>query len=484
MNLRVWLTDHALLLSGLLLLCVSSVTMGQATVTAPRAPMPTPLNTERGPLDTYIAAPDDAYSWKLVDKQSSDQATIYIVHLVSQSWLRPGEVDRTLWEHSLVIVKPHGATANTALMFVGGGSNDRDKKPSLDPKLAQIALATKSVVAELGMVPNQPLTFHGDGQPRKEDDLIAYCWGHFIDTGDTRWLPRMPMVKSVVRAMDTVQALLASEEGGKLPIDRFVVAGGSKRGWTTWMTAAADSRVVAIMPIVIDVLNMDVSMRHHYSAYGFWAPAIDEYVKHRIMDRRNAPRYAELIRLEDPFAYRNRYTMPKCVINAAGDQFFLPDSSQFYFDELPGEKHLCYVPNADHSLNDSNALDTLVAFHYAIVNGVERPEFRWSFDDARTIRVQCGKQLPRRVLLWQATNENARDFRVETLGRVYQSEELKPAAPGEFVAQVDEPEAGWKAYFVQLEFDVGAPRPLRMTTPVRVVPDELPFEDSEPPLSE
>ncbi len=457
MSLRAWLMDHVLLLSGLLLLSASTVAMAQATVTAPRAPIPTPLNTERGPLDTYIAAPDDAYSWKLVDKQSDAQATVYRVQLVSQRWLRPDEVDRTLWEHSLVIVKPNGVTANTALIFVGGGSNNGQKKPSIDPKLARVALATKSVVAELGMVPNQPLTFHGDGQPRKEDDLIAYCWAQYIDTGDTRWLPRMPMVKSVVRAMDTVQALLASEEGGQLKIDRFVVAGGSKRGWTTWMTAAVDPRVAAIMPIVIDVLNMDVSMRHHYSAYGFWAPAIDEYVKHRIMDRRNAPRYAELTRLEDPFAYRNRYLMPKCVINATGDQFFLPDSSQFYFDELPGEKHLCYVPNADHSLNDSDALDTLVAFHYAIVNDVARPEFSWSFDDAQTIRVHCPQQQPRRVRLWQATNETARDFRLETIGRAYQSQELKPAAAGEFIAQVEEPEAGWKAYFVQLEFDIGAP---------------------------
>ena len=30
--------------------------------------------------------------------------------------------------------------------------------------------------------------------------------------------------------------------------------------------------------------------------------------------------------------------MPKFVLNAAGDQFFLPDSSQFYYDELKGPK--------------------------------------------------------------------------------------------------------------------------------------------------
>jgi len=68
---------------------------------------------------------------------------------------------------------------------------------------------------------------------------------------------RLPMTKSAVRAMDTVTAFLGSSRevtsGG-----RFVVAGGSKRGWTTWTTAAVDKRVVGIIPIVIDVLNIEL----------------------------------------------------------------------------------------------------------------------------------------------------------------------------------------------------------------------------------
>jgi hypothetical protein len=44
------------------------------------------------------------------------------------------------------------------------------------------------------------------------------------------------------------------------------------------------------------------------------------------------------------------------------------------------------------------------------------------------------------------------------------------------------PTDGWKAYCCQLEFEIGAPTPLRLTTPVRVVPDTLPFADQEAPL--
>ncbi len=151
--------------------------------------------------------------------------------------------------------------------------------------LARVAQATGSVVAELGMIPNQPLVFHGDGVSRSEDDLVAYTWDQYLKTGDELWPARLPMVKAVVRAMDTIQAVF-EQKGEGLRINESGSGGRTKRGWTTWMTAAVDPRVVAIVPIVIDVLNVEVSMEHHYAAYGFWAPAVGDYVHHHIPQRR------------------------------------------------------------------------------------------------------------------------------------------------------------------------------------------------------
>lgn len=434
-------------------------------------------------LDRYVQEPDDAYSWKLLSSSTDGDATTFIVDLTSQSWRKPNEVDRTVWQHWLIVVKPNQVASKTAMLFIGGGRNGDDPPSGADARVQAIARATNTVVAELRMVPNQPLVFHQDGKPRSEDDLIAYAWDQFLKTGDKRWAPRLPMVKSAVRAMDTVQALLKSPEGGALAVEKFVVAGGSKRGWTTWMTAAVDPRVAAIAPIVIDVLNANRSMEHHFAAYGYWAPALDDYVHHKITERRRTGRYAELLRLVDPYAYRARFLMPKCIINATGDEFFLPDSSQFYFDDLPGEKHLCYVPNANHSLNGSNALDTLIAFHHAIAHDLPRPETSWRFEDEQTIHVQPSTA-PKRVLLWQATNPKTRDFRVDTIGKGYRSQELTPDAKGHYTATVEQPAEGWTAYFVQLEYDVQAPTPLRLSTPVRVIPTTLPFADKQAPLSE
>ena len=58
--------------------------------------------------------------------------------------------------------------------------------------------------------------------------------------------------------MDTIQTFLAGFP--ELPdIERFVIAGASKRGWTTWTTGAVDNRVVAMIPMVMPILNMVTS---------------------------------------------------------------------------------------------------------------------------------------------------------------------------------------------------------------------------------
>ena len=54
-------------------------------------------------------------------------------------------------------------------------------------------------------------------------------------------------------AMDAVQAL-APQTGGAKPV-RFVVAGASKRGWSTWLTAAADARVAGMPLGTLDWLD-------------------------------------------------------------------------------------------------------------------------------------------------------------------------------------------------------------------------------------
>ena len=430
-------------------------------------------------LDRYVAAPDPAYKWSVVSTRQEGRLTITTIEMTSQRWRTPAEVSQPEWRHYLTVIRPETVESDTSLLFIGGGGNDKDEIPKTDAMLAAIATRTNTIVTELRMIPNQPLVFFKDGVPRKEDDLIAYGWRKFLDGGDELWLARFPMTKAAVRAMDTVQAFAQSAEGGRRAITKFVVSGGSKRGWTTWTTAAVDSRVVAIMPAVIDMLNLRPSFVHHWQAYGFWAPAVGDYVTHGIMDRMDEARFEQLMALVEPFSYRRRLAIPKYIVNASGDQFFLPDSWQFYFGDLVGEKYLRYVPNADHSLRRSNAPENLLGFYAAIVKGVPRPKFDWAAGKDGTIELRSGTR-PARVVLWQATNPAARDFRVETLGPAWKSTEVSPDASGAYRVKLEKPDKGWTAGFLEVSFDYGGPAPLTFSTGVRVVPDVLPFQPPRP----
>ncbi len=478
-------------------------------VPAPPQPATARAQPAQTALDRYVAAPDSHFTWKVVRELPAEGATATLVEMTSQQWLTDKEVERPLWTHWITIVRPAAAApkppggeggqtaSDIGLLFIGGGSNERPAPGRPPAWLVDVARETGTVTAELRLIPNQPVIFKDDPsrKPRSEDDFIAYTWDKFLRTGDEKWPARLPMTKSAVRAMDAVTAFTATPEGGGKPVTKFVVSGASKRGWTTWTTAATDGRVVAIVPAVIDMLNVEPSFVHHWRAYGAWSDAVDDYVQQGIMDWMGTPEFRALMKIEEPYEYRDRLTMPKFMLNASGDQFFLPDSSRFYFDDLRGEKYLRYVPNTSHSLDKTDALESLQAFYSTIVRGTPRPQFSWTFEPDGSIKVVT-KDRPEEVLLWQAVNPSARNFRHDVIGSAYRSTALTPSGPNTYVARVpasaevkndggaSRAEAkgeggplptGWTAFFVELKFPSGGKYPLKFTTAVRVLPDTLPY---------
>lgn len=424
-------------------------------------------------LDRYVSKPDPAYQWKEIASYPFPGGKTFILDMTSQTFLTTNEVNRTEWKHWLMIAVPDKVDHDKALLFIEGGSNGGNPPKGSDEKLVQIALQSHSIVAQLKMVPNEPLVFAGETERRTEDGIIAYTWDKFLRTGDEKWPLRLPMTKSAVRAMDTVTAFCAQPSAGAHPVTAFAVSGGSKRGWTTWTTAAVDRRVIAIVPFVIDVLNMVPSMQHHYASYGFWAPAVGDYEHQGIMDWVGTKEMEALLDIEGPYSYRDRYTMPKFIVNSAGDQFFLPDSSHYYFDQLPGTKYLRYVPNSDHSLKNTDAIYSLFACYNAVLRGDPLPIFSWTSNPDGTLRVTT-KTKPTEVKLWTATNPKARDFRLESFGPGYHSTPLVDEGGGVFTAHVPKPEAGWTAYFIELTFPGSATAPFKFTTDVHVIPDTTP----------
>ena len=176
-----------------------------------------------------------------------------------------------------------------------------------------------------------------------------------------------------------------------------------------------DPRVVAIIPLVIDALNSEQITRHHFEAYGFFSPALKDYVHHGLFPYRiGTPEYRQVLAIEDPYSYRHRERLktPKFLINAAGDQFFLPDGSQFYFADMPPEKHLRYVPNAKHNLKGSDAQESLQAFYQAVLDNHPRPKYAWKKQPDGSLKVTvedtpakstCGKRRTQRPVTFALT---------------------------------------------------------------------------------
>ena len=427
-------------------------------------------------LDQYVAAADPSYNFRLVRSAAGIGYTVHILEMTSQTWRNSAEVNQPAWRHWLRVVVPSRLQTSTGFLLINGGTSQEEAPSAENVDIAPIAALVGAVAAEIRTVPNQPLVFTGQPQPLSEDALIAYTWDKYLRTGDERWPVQLPMTKAVVRAMDTVISFCATAQGGNVTVDKFVIAGGSKRGYAAWLTAAVDRRVVGLIPVVIDLLNMEESFGHHWRSYGAWAPAVRDYEQAGIFTWLRTSQIAALRAIVDPYVYRARLTMPKYIVNASGDEFFAPDSSRFYFDDLPGDKYLRYVPNSSHDIDIPDVLTGAVVFFQSVIGASPQRRFSWEFPPEGGIRVRTADR-PAEVKLWQATNPAARDFRLQTIGRTWASTTLTESSPGVYEARVTAPPAGWSAYFLELTYSTGGLLGLavKFTTPVRIVSDTLPF---------
>jgi len=276
-----------------------------------------------------------------------------------------------------------------------------------------------------------------------------------------------------------------------------VVAGASKRGWTTWTTAAVDKRIIACIPLVMDELNFAKNVKHHYSAYGGWSFALKDYYDLNFTRRLEDPNTQKIFDIVDPIVYKDRLTMPKFVVNAGGDEFFLPDDSRYWWDEMSDEKNFLMVPNAEHSLATGilEIIPAVEAFINGVLQGVPRPKFSWVHDDVKgTITVtNLSPAKPLNVTMWyaySAAGTGRRDFR---LVAGYPDPHLQlipwfPAAIREspegnkWVAQAPAvPHGQWVGFFVDMKY-LGPKTPqyqthYRSTTTVGITPNTFPFPE-------
>ena len=392
-------------------------------------------------LDDYVSRSEDVFAWKIADKRKLDEGILYDVDLTSQTW------QGIVWKHVLRIHEPAKLDhPRHVLLFVTGGSIGR--RPGNEDAAMGFNLAklTGARVATLHQVPNQPL-FDG----RTEDDLITETWLRYLETGDANWPLLFPMVKSAVKAMDAVEAIARSQWNGS--VDGFVITGASKRGWTSWLTPAADKRVIATAPIVIDVLNFRPQMKHQLDTWGEYSEQIHDYTsKGLIKEGDETPREIQLRHMMDPYGYRRRLALPKLLINGTNDPYWVVDAMKLYWDDLPGLKYVLQVPNAGHGLEGGRdlAFGTLAAFFRHAAAGTEPPKLAWTHsqpDGRLTLTVESSSK-PKAARLWVAHSQD-KDFRKSKW-------DSRPLAErdGRFVGTVARPDQGHVAFYCELQFDL------------------------------
>ncbi len=407
-----------------------------------------------GELRDYVARDDSAFSWEIHETVSRAGASVHLVELTSQEWRG------ITWTHWLSVVVPETVRhPDRAILMVAGGRN-RPDPPDARSREAQvftnIAVQTGAPVAILQQVPNQPLY-----EDLTEDALIAHTFDRYLEEGDADWPLLLPMVKSAVRAMDALTEIGA--ETGDFSAEQFVVMGASKRGWTSWLTAAVDSRVSAVVPMVIDMLNIGPQLDRQKKSYGGYSEMISDYEDYGIIERFDTPDGRRLSSIIDPYAYRRDLTLPKLVVLGTNDPYWTVDASSLYLNDLKGETHLHYAANAGHSL-DLSIIPTVLGFLQLVLNDQPRPELQWERDSGNRFSVSWNPAGRAEAYLWEAES-SSRDFReAQWRSRRLVSEN------GEAELEFDPPQQGWSARYVEVRFPNAAGGfPLNLSTTITVL---------------
>ena len=272
--------------------------------------------------------------------------------LTSQRW------QSILWKHRVSISVPR-RSAHTKVMVLLVTGDDAGRVDTLYSQA--IADASGMAVATVFQVPNQPLF------SEKEDGLIALSFQRYLETGDSTWPLLLPMTKTVVKAMDGLEK--------QFGVKKFIVTGASKRGWTTWLSAATgDPRIAGIAPMVFDNLNFIEQLKHQRELWGHLSPMLADYSGRDLPEVVSSEEGRKLVDLVDPFSYLDKIKVPTLIINGSNDPYWAVDALSKYWYSLRQPKSLLVSPNKGHNLGDTEVA-TLGAFARSVAGEYQWPTF-------------------------------------------------------------------------------------------------------------
>jgi PhoPQ-activated pathogenicity-related protein len=193
-----------------------------------------------------------------------------------------------------------------------------------------------------------------------------------------------------------------------------------------------------------------------------------------------------LLSMVDPWAYRDRLTLPKLIINGTNDFYWATDALNLYWNQLAGDKWVVYVPNAGHNLQRqdkplsdqlTNLIHGLAAFYRHQVSGRSMPSLTWKHESAN------GKQrliieaapAPTGARLWVA-RAASQDFRTATW-----KAQAVTLANGKVIGEVNPPEEGHLAFFGELDYQIDGLK-YHLSTQVQMTDQTVEVASPPPPI--
>jgi PhoPQ-activated pathogenicity-related protein len=166
--------------------------------------------------------------------------------------------------------------------------------------------------------------------------------------------------------------------------------------------------------MVIDMLNMPVSLDYQQQLYGGYSEEIGDYVNLDIPQAVHSEFGNAVVQMIDPYSYREKLALPKLILwrRTIHTGHWMP--SKIISTKYPGKTCCIMWPNAGHSMGDKKqAFEALSAFFALTLNGEDYPVSSWEVTEkGKNIRLKVLAK-PERLLkavLWTTSSES-RDFR-------------------------------------------------------------------------
>ena len=399
-------------------------------------------------LTDYVYKDDGAYKYTITENKVENGVKLVVADMVSQTW-QDTEIKNTV----VLMIPENPRIKDTAVLLNTGGSYSGGSLwATLGGQMSKLVSIPICIVFD---IPNQPMW------GKTEDALMSYTFKQALDDKDFTKKPLLlQMAKAVIKSMDTIEEISAKDLD--TPISKFIITGASKRGWTSWISAGTkDKRIVGIMPIVFDFLDMKEQLKHQKDYYGELSVQIGDYTQLNFDEIIYTKEAKELLELIDPFYYN--VEIPKLIINGTNDPYWTLDSSSIYYPKLKGEKYIYYKPNASHDMGllkfaDNpvqgffeilpmlNVMKTFI-YHVCLKDEMETIEWAWTEKDNKITCELKTKAKPANVISY-TTDVDKRDFR----GVKWEGVPLEPTEEGKYIFTREKPEKGWSGSYIEVKF--------------------------------